>query len=142
MVNLLRMATLICSSVTCRCRAIIRLNDIGLVFHLNKVSLKLAAAQHGNCRSGADSERLNNLCCSVLAELRLAFGLLRDPEFLHPPYVETNAKILAMTEAGSLTRAFAALNHSATIWFIQSALCWRCTRGTLAIPAGRSDVHV
>ena len=38
----------------------------------------------------ADSERLNLLFAPVLAELRLAFGLLRDPEFLHAPYVDMN----------------------------------------------------
>lgn len=58
----------------------------------------------------ADSERLNHLFASVLAELRLAFGLLRDPEFLHAPYVDMNVNILALTEAGDFTQAAAALN--------------------------------
>lgn len=58
----------------------------------------------------ADSERLNLLFESVLAELRLAFGLLRDPEFLHAPYVDMNVNILALAEAGEFARGAAALN--------------------------------
>lgn len=57
----------------------------------------------------ADSERLNHLFASVLAELRLAFGLLRDPEFLHAPYVDMNVNILALAESGDFARAAAAL---------------------------------
>ncbi len=58
----------------------------------------------------ADSERLNLLFAQVLAELRLAFGLLRDPEFLHAPYVDMNQSILVLTEAGDFARASSALN--------------------------------
>lgn len=58
----------------------------------------------------ADSERLNLLFGSVLAELRLAFGLLQDPEFLHAPYIDMNVKILELTEAGEFARAAVALN--------------------------------
>ena len=58
----------------------------------------------------ADSERLNLLFAPVLAELRLAFGLLRDPEFLHAPYVDMNVKILELAEAGDYAGAAAALN--------------------------------
>ena len=58
----------------------------------------------------ADSERLNQLFAPVLAELRLAFGLLRDPEFLHAPYVDMNVKILQLAEAGDYAGASAALN--------------------------------
>lgn len=57
----------------------------------------------------ADSERLNLLFQSVLAELRLAFGLLRDPEFLHAPYVEMNLRILGLAESGDFPAAAAAL---------------------------------
>ena len=46
-----------------------------------------------------------------LAELRLAFGLLNDPEFLHMPYVEMNVNILELFEAGKLQEASAALNE-------------------------------
>jgi len=58
----------------------------------------------------ADSERLRQLFTAVLAELRLAFGLLRDAEFLHAPYVDMNLRILELTEAGNLAGAAAALN--------------------------------
>ncbi|MFM9426295.1 DNA-binding GntR family transcriptional regulator [Variovorax sp. GrIS 2.14] len=58
----------------------------------------------------ADSERLNLLFAQVLAELRLAFGLLQDPEFLHAPYVDMNINILALAESGEFARAAAALN--------------------------------
>ena len=58
----------------------------------------------------ADSERLDVLFAPVLAELRLAFGLLRDAEFLHAPYVDMNLTILALAEAGEFARAAASLN--------------------------------
>jgi len=59
----------------------------------------------------ADSERLNLLFAPVLAELRLAFGFLRDAEFLHAPYIDMNIKILELTEAGNFAGAAAALNE-------------------------------
>lgn len=58
----------------------------------------------------ADSERLNTMFAHVLAELRLAFGLLNDPEFLHAPYVDMNERILALFEAGKPQEASQALN--------------------------------
>ena len=58
----------------------------------------------------ADSDRLNQLFASVLAELRLAFGLLRDPELLHAPYVDMNATLLALVEAGDFAKAAQALH--------------------------------
>jgi len=58
----------------------------------------------------ADSERLNTLFAPVLAELRLAFGLLRDSEFLHAPYVDMNLKILELAEAGEFAKASAELH--------------------------------
>jgi DNA-binding GntR family transcriptional regulator len=58
----------------------------------------------------ADSERLNALFGSVLAELRLAFGLLQDPEFLHAPYIDMNVNILELAEAGEIAKAATALN--------------------------------
>jgi hypothetical protein len=59
----------------------------------------------------ADSERLNLLFAPVLAELRLAFGLLRDAEFLHAPYVDMNVTILELTQAGEFAQAAIALNE-------------------------------
>jgi DNA-binding GntR family transcriptional regulator len=58
----------------------------------------------------ADSERLNLMFAPVLAELRLAFGLLRDAEFLHAPYVDMNVQILELAEAGEYAKAAGALN--------------------------------
>jgi DNA-binding GntR family transcriptional regulator len=58
----------------------------------------------------ADSERLNGMFTPILAELRLAFGMLQDAEFLHAPYVDMNVKILDLTEAGRYAEAAAALN--------------------------------
>lgn len=59
----------------------------------------------------ADSERLDQLFAPVLAELRLAFGLLRDAEFLHAPYVDMNVNILGLAEAGEFARAAASLGE-------------------------------
>ena len=58
----------------------------------------------------ADSERLNEMFSHLLAELRLAFGLLNDPEFLHAPYVDSNVKIVELFEAGKPQEAAAGLN--------------------------------
>ncbi|WP_026620886.1 DNA-binding GntR family transcriptional regulator (plasmid) [Ensifer sp. WSM1721] len=57
----------------------------------------------------ADSARLNVFYGQIAAELRLSFGLLEDLEFLHAPYVEMNAAILAQVEAGKMAEAAAAL---------------------------------
>ncbi|MBS0454240.1 MAG: GntR family transcriptional regulator [Proteobacteria bacterium] len=58
----------------------------------------------------ADSERLNQMFTHLVAELRLAFGLLQDPEFLHAPYVDMNQGILELAEANRFSDAAAALN--------------------------------
>lgn len=57
----------------------------------------------------ADSARLSAFYTQIAAELRLCFGLLDDPEFLHAPYVDQNAAILAELEAGRPAAAAAAL---------------------------------
>lgn len=57
----------------------------------------------------ADSERLNGMFKPIVAELRLAFGMLQDAEFLHAPYVDMNVRILELTEAGRYAEAAAAL---------------------------------
>lgn len=59
----------------------------------------------------ADSERLNGMFTPILAELRLAFGMLQDAEFLHAPYVDMNVKILELTEAGQYAQAAVALQE-------------------------------
>ncbi len=46
----------------------------------------------------ADSPRLSAFFCEVSLELRLVFGLLRDPESLHAPFVDQNLKILTEFE--------------------------------------------
>ncbi|MPN21085.1 hypothetical protein SDC9_168464 [bioreactor metagenome] len=58
----------------------------------------------------ADSERLNVMFAHLLAELRVAFGLMQDPHFLHAPYVDMNRQILALFEEGKPVEASAALN--------------------------------
>ena len=58
----------------------------------------------------ADSERLNEMFSHLLAELRLAFGLLRDPHFLHAPYVDMNHYILELFDAGKPADAASALH--------------------------------
>ncbi|KAG1247663.1 hypothetical protein G6F68_014107 [Rhizopus microsporus] len=57
----------------------------------------------------ADSERRNAMFSLLLAELRLVFGLLQDPEFLHAPYAEMNKRILELVEAGEFQKAADAL---------------------------------
>lgn len=59
----------------------------------------------------ADSERLNSFFAHLLVELRLAFGLLNDPEFLHAPYVGMNQRLMEMVEADQMAEAAVALNE-------------------------------
>ncbi|AOY93773.1 GntR family transcriptional regulator [Cupriavidus sp. USMAA2-4] len=58
----------------------------------------------------ADSERLKTMFSHLLAEQRLAFGILQDAEFLHGPYVDMNQRILQLFEAGKLAESAALLN--------------------------------
>lgn len=58
----------------------------------------------------ADSERLNQLFAPVLAELRLVFGMLKDAEFLHAPYVDMNVRILELAEIDEFAKAASTLN--------------------------------
>ncbi|MBX8491663.1 GntR family transcriptional regulator [Pseudomonas cichorii] len=53
----------------------------------------------------ADSPRLVVFYGQISAELRLAFGLLDDPEFLHVPYLDMNAAILRCVEEGRVEEA-------------------------------------
>ncbi len=57
----------------------------------------------------ADSPRLVVFYGQISAELRLAFGLLNDPRFLHSPYVDMNASILRHLEEGRAEEATAML---------------------------------
>lgn len=60
----------------------------------------------------ADSPRLEAVYASLQTELRLVFGMIDDPEYLHGPYVEENARIAAtyaqgrVAEAASLLEAY------------------------------------
>ncbi|KMJ45261.1 GntR family transcriptional regulator [Xenorhabdus khoisanae] len=47
-----------------------------------------------------DSERLIAFYRNISAELRLAFGILNDPELLYAPYIDKNAHILELFNAG------------------------------------------
>ncbi len=47
-----------------------------------------------------DSQRLSEFFSHCLMELRLAFGLLEDPEHLHAPFVVVNQQILELFLAG------------------------------------------
>ena len=53
----------------------------------------------------ADSERLNAWFAQLLAELRLAFGLMHDPEFLHAPYVDKNLALMDLVNADRFEEA-------------------------------------
>lgn len=48
----------------------------------------------------ADSPRLSNFYAHISLELRLVFGLLQDPEFLHGPFIDQNGDILIELEQG------------------------------------------
>ena len=48
----------------------------------------------------SDSERLSAMFQDIAAELRLAFGMLDDAEYLHAPFVEQNIRLLEMFVAG------------------------------------------
>jgi DNA-binding GntR family transcriptional regulator len=55
----------------------------------------------------AGSERLNRIMHALLAELRLAFQLVPDPEALHAPFLDLNAEIHQLVEDGSPHQAAA-----------------------------------
>ncbi|TQM57625.1 DNA-binding GntR family transcriptional regulator [Klugiella xanthotipulae] len=65
---------------------------------------------HSAIVSLADSQRLDALYANVSAELRLAFSLLDDPEFLHGPYVDLNTTIDTLYAEGRTAEAGVALN--------------------------------
>ncbi|WP_298948511.1 GntR family transcriptional regulator [uncultured Paracoccus sp.] len=48
----------------------------------------------------ADSPRLNEFFLKLATELRLAFGLLDEPEMMHAPYVPMNRDLVAMVKRG------------------------------------------
>ncbi|OHV08751.1 GntR family transcriptional regulator [Kushneria phosphatilytica] len=66
---------------------------------------------HAAIVSLADSERLNVFFRRLAAELRLAFGLIADPEMLHGPYVAMNQRVLEALEAEQAQEASQLLEH-------------------------------
>lgn len=55
---------------------------------------------HQGITALAGSPRLDEIMRGVLAELRLHFHSMNDPQRLHSPYLERNREILAVIEAG------------------------------------------
>lgn len=53
----------------------------------------------------ADSPRLAGFYTQVSLELRLVFGLLQDPEFLHAPFIDQNREIVTQLENGNSATA-------------------------------------
>ena len=66
-------------------------------------------AFHRAIVSLTDSERLQTLFSHVLTELRLVFGMLQNPEFLHAPYIDMNRHILSLFIAGQHDEAAQAM---------------------------------
>lgn len=52
-----------------------------------------------------NSVRLTSFFAHIAAEMRLAFGLLNDPEFLHAPFIDMNQEILELLEDGKVSAA-------------------------------------
>jgi len=73
-----------------------RVGSANMAFHAAIVSL-------------SDSERLSAMFADIAAELRLAFGMLDDPEYLHAPYVDHNARLLQLFMDGHTAEAARAL---------------------------------
>lgn len=59
----------------------------------------------------ADSPRLNGFFNKLATELRLAFGLLDEPEMMHAPYVPMNRDLVGMVQRGEIEAAAARLDQ-------------------------------
>ena len=70
----------------------LRVGSANMAFHAAIVAL-------------SDSERLSAMFEDLAAELRLAFGMLDDPEYLHAPYVDLNERLLQMFMEGQTAAA-------------------------------------
>ena len=57
----------------------------------------------------AGSPRIAEVMDQVLAELRLVFHVMADPQRFHEPYIERNAEILRLLEAGATAASVEAL---------------------------------
>lgn len=86
-------------------------------------------AFHAGIVALADSARLSAMFADIAAELRLAFGLLDDPEYLHAPFVDQNIHLLNLFESGDTAAAAQTLEH----YLIQSE------RMVLSVYAQRID---
>lgn len=62
-------------------------------------------AFHAGIVALSDSARLSAMFSDIAAELRLAFGLLDDPEYLHAPFVDHNARLLQLFMDGQTSAA-------------------------------------
>ncbi|MGE0218459.1 GntR family transcriptional regulator [Mycolicibacterium sp.] len=72
----------------------------------NWVEVALANLEfHRSVVALADSPHLNKLFGTLEAEMRLAFALFEDPEFLHSPYIELNDEIITAFERSEPERA-------------------------------------
>lgn len=60
---------------------------------------------HAAIVSLSDSERLSAMFEHVSAELRLAFGMLEEPAYLHAPYVPLNTRVLRLLIEGQTAAA-------------------------------------
>jgi DNA-binding GntR family transcriptional regulator len=65
---------------------------------------------HAGIVALADSAHLDRLYANISAELRLAFGLLDDAEYLHRPYVDRNERVFALYSEGDSRGAAAELD--------------------------------
>ncbi|UXM96620.1 GntR family transcriptional regulator (plasmid) [Bartonella sp. HY329] len=66
---------------------------------------------HSAIVSLAGSKRLSQQFEKIMVELRLIFGLLDDPQFLHAPYISLNQKILTLVENGDYRLAASELEQ-------------------------------
>ncbi|MGG6894309.1 GntR family transcriptional regulator [Rhizobium sp. BR 315] len=85
--------------------AAVRYRDLGEWLNVGSADI----AFHTAIVELADSPRLSAFYAQISLELRLVFGLIRDPEYLHAPYVGQNATILSHLEEGATASAAEAL---------------------------------
>lgn len=60
---------------------------------------------HSHLVGLAGSRRLDEVTARVLAELRLVFAVVADPQSLHEPYLGRNRALLELLDAGEVERA-------------------------------------
>ena len=102
-----------------------RARDAGLWLEVGSANM----AFHAGIVALADSARLSRMFSDIAAELRLAFGLLDDPEYLHAPFVDKNAHLLELFESGDAEAAARTLEAYLT----------QSERMVLSVYAGRME---